>query len=95
MVFQINFKLLHENESDPTLETCGSNRLVLSSLTKIIVATTIRRFFIAHKSDLVFGRRSAVLCFSWNAVTRKWITKEEGKVRFLNISVQPEVSVCN
>ena len=95
MVFQINLKRLHKNESDPTLEICGSNGLVLSSLTKITVATTMWRFFIALKSDRVFGRRFAVLCFSWNAVIRKWITKEEGKVRFVNISVKAEVSVCN
>ena len=35
---------------------------------------------IAVKSDRVCSTPFAVLCFSWNEITPKWITKEKGKV---------------
>ena len=47
------------------------------------------------KSDRVFRAPFAVLCCRWKEVTPKWITREEGKVPFVSISPQPEVSICN
>ena len=46
------------------------------------------------KSDRVCSTPFAVLCFSWNEVSPKWITKEKGKVRFVSRSPLPEVCLC-
>ena len=37
--------------------------------------------------DRVLSTPVAVLCFSWNEVTPKWITKEKGKVPFVSRSL--------
>ena len=65
-----------KTKMSPHWNIFGENRLVVSSLTQI----TIVGILIAVKSDRVCSTPFAVLCFSWDEITPKWITKEKGKV---------------